>query len=361
MKKIAYILAIFFFFSCEKEEIKEDYQQLLQLKWNKAYEEDTIDKAVIGLQWALSYVGANTPSKTNSITVTDNLISLNLNNLGFSEAAKKAFEKLEIQIIDTEAYNKNKSIDLGRFVTLLLGSPEIYYTLIETPKTLGELKENYILNPKKGYINNSSIAHVDRVISFSEQKEFNQLWISEETDPITKTVYEIETIELLKNGQLRFGIYDNNGVRKNSANKEHTRAGKPGKCIWCHESNLNPLFKEQNDFNGFLTSQELQKIIISSRETFNLNKTQLKYNVDYTNKQQHTLAELLYISFLEPSAERLSLEWNMDITEVTSLLSNIKPHNHDEFSFLEDLYYRKDIESFAPYKAVPVSENVREE
>ena len=39
----------------------------LKLKWNKSYEGETIEKAIIGLQWALSYLGATLPLSGDGI------------------------------------------------------------------------------------------------------------------------------------------------------------------------------------------------------------------------------------------------------------------------------------------------------
>ena len=70
--------------------------------------------------------------------------------------------------------------------------------------------------------------------------------------------------------------------------------------------------------------------------------------------------ELLYISYMEPSARRLALEWNMTESEVLNLLAGLPMHEHEEFTFLGMLYDREDVESYAPYTALPVSSSVRE-
>jgi hypothetical protein len=64
---------------------------------------------------------------------------------------------------------------------------------------------------------------------------------------------------------------------------------------------------------------------------------------------------------MEPSAERLSLEWNLSVTEVENLLSGLPTHINEEFFFLGDLYNREDIESLAPFSGLQVSSSVREE
>ncbi|AXO79780.1 hypothetical protein DZC78_05060 [Olleya aquimaris] len=360
MRIIAFILFSCLFICCKSEYSEIDNTSELKLKWNKSHQDDSINRAVIGLQWALSYVGSNTPCNSKSIKVSGNIITIYPDYVGFNNKALAVFKTLISKIKQTEAFKNNNTLDLGRFITLLLASPEHYYALVGTPKTLEQLKAKYKLNAQKGYVNNSSVALQDRIISFSDLKDLNQLWISEEIDSISKTIYELETIELLKNGQLRFGIYNKNGILKNVANSKHTAAGKPGKCIWCHESNLNQMFKKQDNVYGFLSADALQQKIKASRDTFKRKRKLLKETVDFNKKQQHTFTEILYISFLEPSAKRLSLEWNINEDEVVKSLKHLKTHKHKEFQFLGDLYYRKDVEQFAPLKAIKVSSSVRE-
>ena len=68
----------------------------LNLKWNKVYEDDTLDKSVTGLKWALSYIGATLPKSNNGIISYNNTIEIYLDELGFTEGAK---QKLNILLI----------------------------------------------------------------------------------------------------------------------------------------------------------------------------------------------------------------------------------------------------------------------
>ncbi|UPT69308.1 MAG: hypothetical protein M0D53_08715 [Flavobacterium sp. JAD_PAG50586_2] len=172
-----------------------------------------------------------------------------------------------------------------------------------------------------------------RIIRFSEQKDFNQLFISEEINPISGEVLEYETIELLENGQLLFGIFDAEGNRKNNGDDAHSAAGKPAKCMWCHESNINQMFTVQDDFPGYLCNADFQKTLLAYRESNTNRKLKLSDGVDFAQTQQHTLTELLYISFMEPSAERLSSEWNLPIATVQEMLYGLPTHVYDEFPF----------------------------
>lgn len=362
MKKGLFLLCLLVLISCEQDSYSDliRTETKINLKWNKAYPDDTIDKSLIGLKWALSYVGATLPSSNSGFSNTTSTITIDIKKLGFTESAQQNLLKLVTKIKTTTEYQNNNAVDLGRFVTLLLGASEHYYEIIGTPNTLDEVLSQYTLLPQKGYVNNSSVSLEHRIIKFSEQNGFNQVFLSEEVDPVSGEIYEYETIELLPNGQLRFGIFDVNGNRKNNADATHSNAGKPAKCMWCHESGINQMFNSQNDYTGYLTYADFQNTLIGYRESNRTQKLALTTGVDFSQTQQHTLTELLYISFMEPSAERLSLEWNMPLTQVQNLLSGLPTHVYDEFPFLGNLYYRHEVESLAPFQGLAVSSHVRE-
>lgn len=362
MKKLLFLFCTFSFISCERDSYSDliNAETTINLKWNKAYPEDSIDKSLIGLKWALSYIGAVLPSSNNGFSSTDATITVDIKRLGFNENAQQKLVALTEKIKATSEYKTNNAIDLGRFVTLLIGASEHYYQIIGTPKTLTEVLNPYTLLPQKGYVDNSGVSLEHRIIQFSEQTGFKQVFLSEEIDPVSGEIYEYETIELLANGQLRFGIFDTEGNRKNNADAAHSNAGKPAKCMWCHESNIQPLFFTNEDHAGYLSFSDFKDALIGYRESNRNQKLALTDGVDFAQTQQHTLTELLYISFMEPSAERLSLEWNLPIAQVQDLLSGLPTHVYDEFPFLGTLYHRRDVESLAPFQGLPVSSHVRE-
>jgi len=364
MRNLFFILLLFVLTSYETDSayhtIKSETSSLLNLKWNKAYADDSIEKSIIGLKWGLSYLGAVLPKNLNGISVSENVITIDIDQLGFSSNAIEKLNLLHYKMIASEEYKVNGAIDLGRYISLLLGASQHYYEIVATPDRLDVLLQHYTLQNQKGYINNSSVSHQHRRIQFSDQQGFSQLIIAEEIHPVTKEIYEYETIELLPNGQLRFGIFDKNGNRKNNADKSHSDAGKPAKCMWCHESNIQQLFQQQSDFTDYYNYSELQKRLMDYRQSNIDLKMTLTDGVAFSQTQQHTLTELLYISFMEPSAQRLSLEWGIPIGEVQKKLSGIPTHVYPEFPFLGNLYNRNTVEIFAPFKGLKVSGSVRE-
>lgn len=363
IKKTLSLLIAITLFSCTNttyDDIVPEKPNLV-LKWNKTYEEDNIQKAKIGLEWTLSYMGASLPLNNTGIKIENYLIEIDLEKLGFNSNAIEKLEKLNEVIFTSEEYQVNNNIDLGRYVSLLLGASEHYYEITGVPYLLSEMLDNYQLNSERGYVNNSGVSFEHRLISFSEQEGFNQLFFCEEVDPETGNTLEFETVELMENGQVRFGIYDKDGFRINNTDPAHSIAGKPAKCMWCHESRIQPLFSKQQNFDGFIPYLEFKDLLTDFKTSHQNLQNSLVNGVDFQESQQHTLTELLYISFMEPSAERLSLEWGLPAAAVESLLSGLSTHIHEEFFYLGDLYDREDIEALAPFSGLQVSSRIREE
>lgn len=338
---------------------RQESDQLV-LEWNQAYPDDDIQKSILGLSWALSYCGAMLPDAPYAITTDGDRIVLQPAELGFNAQALQKIRVLHQKIKASDEYRRNHSIDLGRYVCLLIGAPEHYYALTGVPKRLDELLLLYDITPETGYVNHSTVSRVHRKIRFSSPKPLNQLLMAIETDSLTGEIHEYETIEIMPNAQLRFAIFDANGQRKNSAESKHSEAGKPAKCLWCHESAVQRMYTRQLDRDGFLNYLQLQDKLISFNDLLAAQQKATAGLIDFSQKQQHTLTELLYISFMEPSAERLAAEWNMSAEQVQKRLSDLPTHTYDEFPFLGRLYHRSQIEERAPFKGLPVSGSVRE-
>jgi len=361
IKLIVFYVVCMIVFSCANDTVSDliETKTLINLKYN-TYQTGTIQDAKIGLTWALSQIGAKNTVSFNGIILSNNTFTIDFEKLGFNENAKIQLEKLHNKIKKTPAYKVNNNIDLGRYVTLVIGASEHYFKITGVPENLNDILENYNLKPDKGYVNNSIISLKHRVVEFSAQNNLKQLFLTQEIEPNTQEVLEFETIEIMDNGQLKYGIFDANGIRKNVATPTISTAGKPGKCMWCHESNINRLFSIQDDFDGFIPYLQFNDTLVKYNDALKEKQLDLVNGVDFSQKQDHTKMELLYISFMEPSAEVLSKEWNLTINEVQNKLMSLQTHNHEEFSFLGELYHRNEVEQFAPFISLQVSSSVRE-
>jgi hypothetical protein len=165
----------------------------------------------------------------------------------------------------------------------------------------------------------------------------------------------------MPNGQLRFAIYNGQGNLIVSSPSQYSQAGKPAKCLWCHELVIQPLFLQTDTLNGFINPKQFQKRVSDQMLLLNRYRSTLKSDVDFVKVQDHTFTELLYISYMEPSIERLSQEWNIPVQSLKQILSTNTIHLHEEFRHFGELYNRKEILSNAPYKTIPAPGNIREE
>lgn len=363
MRQILVIFMLFFVLigqqSCSKDPDFSIDESKIMLVWYKGYPADSLHKSMIGLEWALSYIGAETTQNLYQMQVPNNQVLLDIEQLGFTAHAKEKLKILHHKLKFTEEYRLKGAIDMGRYVALILGASEHYYEFVQMPENLNDLLVKYELDPMAGYVDNSTISSSHRIIRFSDQLGLNQLFISNEVDPITGEITEFETIDMMPNGQMRYGIFDANGKRIIGADPTKTEAGKPAKCMWCHESGIQPLFTEQSTIDGYLTYTQLYDTLYFFRFAQAAKWANLNRGVDYSKTQHHALAELLYITFMEPSAERLSLEWGISVEEVNTKLAGLPRHTHIEYAAFVNLFDREDLIPYEPYQALSVSSNVR--
>ncbi len=362
-KKYIFILLFLFIQSCKNDSYSDliDDKVVLHLKFN-AYNTATNNDARVGLEWALSQIGAqNINISFNGILQDENKFTINYLNLGFNVNAKEQLEKLHQKIKNSQAYKQNNNIDLGRYIALIIGVSEHYYKITNVPKEITNILENYNLETNKGYIDNSLVSNKHRILEYSKQNGLKQLFLTTEVEPITQEILEYETIEIMDNGQLRYGIFDVEGIRKNSATPNISNAGKPAKCMWCHESKISRLFSPQGNKDGFLSYLQLKDTLTTYYNQLNQKQLQLSNGVNFGETQEHTKMELLYISFMEPSAQVLSKEWNLSVAEVQNRLQSLDTHTYDEFPFLGNLYHRNEVVQFAPFTSLRVSSSIREQ
>lgn len=341
-------------------------KDLIILKWNQAYPTETPQMAETGFLWALSFLGAelNKGDFKKAVLWKGNKLFVNIRKLGFSEPAILALKKLILELKQSEEYKIMEAIDLGRFVMLTLNSSNHYYKITGIPNSFLEFKKNKMFDPKQFVATNSSISLHDRIIDLPDSNitDFSKsAYVSNECEGKIKdgkgriTSYEVK--EQMPNGQFRFAIYDTTGSLLVAANG---LAGKPSKCLWCHETNIQPLFTTQIDEPNYYGADMFNRIVTRNTQILYNYRQGLNSDIDFEKKQDHTYTELLYITFMEPSQERLALEWGISIAEVKSKLMGIPTHTHSEFSYLGQLYYRTDIEIFSPYYAIKPPNSARE-
>ncbi len=336
---------------------------VIYLKWNKSHEIDSLEKNKAGLTWALSFLGSNISldSTLTGITHTKDIIRLDVSKVGFPKKAMPHLQSLHTVIQNSEEYQKKGTIDIGRYIALTIGSPNHYYKIVDIPLQLVDLKSQYTFDTLTAYINNSSISKIDREIQYSiHNKTQARAFISAERDTITGEIQEFETVEVMTNGLSRFALYDLKGNLKVVGDEEVTRAGKPAKCMWCHESGIQQLFRKQIDLENHLSSEDFLDSLKRYNHELRVYQDQVWQDSLIQNRRLHTEMEVAYISFMEPSIEQLVNEWQISKEEVLKKVTHLKSHRHHEFGFLGDLYHRKDVDPLAPFAVLEVPEYIRE-
>lgn len=169
-----------------------------------------------------------------------------------------------------------------------------------------------------------------------------------------------EVFDVMPNGQLRFAVYDASGHLAPAAPVSRSRAGKPSKCLWCHESKALPLFASSPDVKVLLTSPEFHQLIDSANTLLTQYRNLLFSDVNYEDRQAHTQSKLLYINFMESSANTIAREWGWEESKVRLLLQGFPSHEHGEFPQLGKLYYRRWVDSLVPFSTLEVPRSIRE-
>jgi hypothetical protein len=359
------IVSLILWNSCKYHDlgIKPDNLQI-NLRWVKAYPTETKADVVTGLTWSMSFLGARSPADSAIRWANETQFLLDVEKLGFNGEAQSAWRAILDTLKASDEYNVQGAIDVGRFVTLTLNSTNHYYAITGAKSRYADFRAKYNFDEKKAAIVKSTIAFGSRLIEISDAKEFEEIAFvaTEGEGSIESNTFiekEFEALDLMPNGQLRFALYDLNGNLKTSASKSLTAAGKPAKCLWCHETSLIPPFVDDHQLSGYYSSEEFKNILANRTEMIRAYREKLGAKI-FTAIPNHTKAELLYLSFMEPSSSRLASEWGLAESEIEKKLDEQATHPHHEFSFLgETLYNRNEIDHFAPYRNIQTPSDPR--
>lgn len=338
----------------------------MTLHWSKSYPTETKQMVEAGFLWAMSFLGADWPkgSFKKAVVWNNNSLQVDFNQLGFHQQGLEALAKLIAQFKQSEEYQKTGAIDIGRFVALSLNSTNHYYAITGMAKTYDAFKLGKVFDAKQFAATNSSISSHDRIIDLPDSNNMDfrkSAYVSNECEGKIKEgkqrITSFEVKEQMANGQFRFAIYDTTGVMLTAANGF---AGKPAKCLWCHESTIQTLFADQVDEPNYYGAEMFKYFVNRNIKVLAAYRNTLQADIDFEKWRDHTYMELLYITFMEPSADRLAQEWGMSLNEVKDRLKNVPTHLHGEFTYLGTIYFREDVEPFSPYTAVKPPSSARE-
>jgi len=353
--------------SCSAPPPPSDPELSIELRWIKSYSGESKSDVEVGLLWALSFLGATLPADgPDALSWRANVVTLHLDHAGIDPQVLPQWRRLLASLKASEEYRDMGAFDVGRFVALTLCSSNHYYALTGAATSYERAYARREFAPQHVAIVESAVSHGDRLIEVAQGPTAADIAFIAHEGPGSISqgsfaVEEHELLDIMANGQLRFALYGADGTLKPAASETRTAAGKPGKCLWCHEIALSRPFDGRTSVPGYGSIGEFERLIAQRMDVLRSARSKLDSRIDFARTQDHTYAELLYISFYEPSAERIAGEWNVPVARARETLAGLPTHKHHEFDFLGDrLYRRSDIDSLAPYGVLAPPTDPRE-
>jgi len=350
-----------------------DLGLVINLRWVKNYPRESKKDINTGLYWTLSFLGAQLPASASVLVWRENVVMVDLDAAQVIESTKPAWRKFLAALKSSDEYRRMGGLDIGRFVMLALCAPKQYYAFTGVSPTFQDFLAQHTNGARQMAIVESGVAFGNRLIEVRNPTDIGvpAFVAYEGTGSLKEQTFhkaEIETLEIMRNGQLRFGLYDLAGHMKLATTPSLTAAGKPSKCLWCHEINLQPPFRNVTPVEGYYSTQEFAALIRNSMRTLETYRHDLRSKVSFARRDDHSYAEYLYLGFAEPTAQRLSREWNVPLPKVTQMLLDrkLRTHADTEFEGLGDeiagpnLYDRQDVDSLSPYPVIRTSSSTRE-
>jgi hypothetical protein len=349
-----------------------DERLVIQLRWCKTYPAETWENVQKGLAWTFSHLGAELPQGVLPFvlrhTQDPTILEVHLEKAGFDATGQAALAIILDSLKRTPEYERYCSIDLGRFVVLTVHSPFHYYQITGQPRSLTSFRHLHQMDQSallKFSVVRSSIAIGNRDIVFKTgASPTDWAFIAAEGQGrmeygnFTPTEYEV--FDIMPNGQLRFGIYDQHGNLEAGTPAHFGEAGKPGNCMWCHESNIQTLFNPTYDVPGKMSRQAFKDTVKQLRKRLLQYQLSRESEIEFDNKFVHTQHELLYIGFMTPPLIRIAQEWGKTMKETEDLLRYAPSHINEEYPWMGLLYKRRDVDALAPVRATPIPGDVRE-
>jgi hypothetical protein len=338
----------------------------IRLRWVKSYPTETRASVTTGLMWGLAYLGAAWPENARALDWDVNIVTIDLAAADVIAATRPAWRQFLGELKNSAEYRAYGAFDAGRFMALALGSSYHYYALTGARPSYREFRSQYEFEPRQAAIIESGIARGHRLIEVGRAMSHDQVAFVafEGTGSIRDGTFskrEVETLDVMPNGQLRFALYDLDGRLKSAATAELTEAGKPAKCLWCHEIRLMQTIDHRTDVPGYYSSRDFDRIVAERRNMIDRYRDHLESAIDFRREQDHTFAELLYVSFMEPSIERVAAEWNVTVERAEEMLRHKTTHRQTEYRVLQgDRYRRRDIDEMAPLDRLRVPDDLRE-
>ncbi|MCB9740787.1 MAG: hypothetical protein H6747_16095 [Deltaproteobacteria bacterium] len=337
---------------------------VLPLRWNRFYAGETPARVSRGLLWVLHWLGATLPAGCEAEVVRwtdERTLILDTRTAGLPPRARCVMQHLGEALLGSEEAAVRGAVDVGRFVALLIGEPAHYYAAVGMPTTFAAFRALHpALGERFAVLSASLVSLGPRRLETSAATPVDgPAWLAAGVhDPPWHAGAEAEweAFDTLPNGALRYGIYGPDGGLAAMADPDESTAGKPSRCLWCHEGLVTPLILPNPPFAlaGAMDAAAVQaRVDLDNawlRGLWHSDPRAIHPEV----RDEHSQGELLYAGFLEPSVTRLVSEWGITRQEVQARLQGLPTHHEDVFHVDDEpVYDRRDVDPRAPFGVVP--------
>lgn len=352
MKKLAFVICLLVMMAASFQFKDEKEDLAINLFFTRDYEGDSWENHRTGLIWALSYLGAELPkgSFDRSVSWMDSVtFTLQLDKVGFNSDARKSLNKILGRLKKSGQYKKYNCLDMGALVSLTIGSSANYYEITGVPKTLSEFYGAHYFNRYSVFaVSHSAVGKHERILKYKASGPVTDwCFVAEEGAGILegKIAGAFEVYDVMPNGQLRFAVYDSKGNRLDGSPDSLGKAGKPAKCMWCHEINILPLYTSCEQVENYVSPHQFNADVAALTKRLEEYRKTLNSDIDFSKTQDHTKMELVYISYMQPGDLRLAQEWRVTMQEAQDRTSRMQKSSYDEFPFLGKLVDRRNIKN----------------
>ncbi|HTF04776.1 MAG TPA: hypothetical protein VK826_12160, partial [Bacteroidia bacterium] len=134
----------------------------------------------------------------------------------------------------------------------------------------------------------------------------------------------------------------------------------PLKCMWCHEIALPTLVIENRAVQNMLSNDDFVFLRNRIQDRLDKHRLSLVTDMNFAYQPEHVKAELLYITYMEPTLMHLADEWNVSETEAQKKLHRTSSYIFQEFDYIGRVYPRAEIDPLDTINHLEVPESARE-